>query len=143
VQCAICGRECEQALPRQGGYCGEEHRQELLSRHDRLVEELRREDLRALPDPVGQADFERLVLKLAIHILAALRPGTRRLYEEAAPWLLEPLAMADELRTHVLPRLPASHLRRFADGSYAFVSPIPARVVLEAMTRAHVWPRLD
>src|SRR4051794_38107555 len=97
VQCAICGKECDQAVLRLGGYCGEGHRRELLGRHRRLLDQLRREELRAVPEALDVPDFERLVLKLAVRILDALSPDTRRCYREAAPGLLVPLEMAQEL----------------------------------------------
>ena len=50
MKCAICGKGCGEAFLRLGGYCGEEHREELLQMHRRRLGELRREDLRAVPD---------------------------------------------------------------------------------------------
>jgi hypothetical protein len=58
--------------------------------------------------------------------------------------------MAAELKAHILPHLPATHVvleeaaghrRLFSDGTYSFKEPIPARLVLEAMERANVLPR--
>ena len=150
MKCAICGKECNEAFLRLGGSCGEGHRRELLERHRRLLDELRREELRAVSEALGVPDFERLALKLAVRIIDAMTPDTRRRYREVAPRLLDPLEMAQELKARILPGLPgthvvpeesAGHMRMFCDGTYSFRQPIPAALVLEAMERANVLPR--
>jgi hypothetical protein len=134
---------------RLGGYCGEEHMQEVLRRHRQQLDELRHEELRAVPEALTVPDFERLALKLAVHILAAMSPQTRSRYERQAPELLDPLELAAELKARILPQLPAGyavleeavgHQRLFFDGTYSFLQPVPAPVVLEAMERAKVLP---
>jgi hypothetical protein len=151
VRCAICGKECNAAFLRLGGYCGEEHRREVLRRHHQRLDELRREELRAVPELLTVPDFERLALKLAVHLLAAMSPQTRLRYERQAPELLDPLELAAELKARILPQFPGGyavlqeavgHQRLFYDGTYSFPQPVPARVVLEAMERAKVLPPL-
>jgi len=144
VKCAICGVPCDQAFLRLGGYCGEEHRQELLQQHRRRLDELRQEDVRAMPEILGVPDFERLTLKLAVHLLDRMSPPLRALYRAVAPALLDPLEMAAELKGLILRELPASHVRMeeitglpslFCDGTYSFTQPVPARLILEALEK--------
>jgi hypothetical protein len=47
--CVICGQDCRECVPRLGGYCCEEHKQEMLARHRRLLDELDREGLHVMP----------------------------------------------------------------------------------------------
>jgi hypothetical protein len=147
VKCAICGRECHEGFLHLGGYCGEEHRREVLARHRRLLDELRREDVRALPESLVVPDFERLALKLAVHLLAGLGPELLERYRREAPWLLDPLAMALELKERILRQLPGEyvtlqeavgHQRFFHGGTYSFKQPVPSRLVVEAMARANL-----
>jgi hypothetical protein len=149
VKCAVCGAECNQALLRLGGYCSEGHRQELLRRHHRLLDELRREPLLAMPEALAVPDFERFALKFAARLVEGMSQPVRRLYERQAPLLLDPLDMAGQLMARILPELPAAYVelqeatglaRLFHDGTYTFTRPVPARLVLEAMRRAHVLP---
>jgi hypothetical protein len=144
VKCAICGTPCDQAFLRLGGYCGEEHRDELLKRHRQRLDELRHEDVRAMPEVLAVPDFERLALKLAVHLLDRMNPTLRALYRAVAPSLLDPLEMAAELKGLILRQLPASHVtleeaaglqRLFFDGTYAFPQPVPACLVLEALEK--------
>ena len=144
MRCAICGEACNQTFLRLGGYCGEEHRDELLRRHHQRLDELRQEDVRAMPEVLTVPDFERLALKLAVHLLDRMHPVLRALYRAVAPSLLDPLEMAAELKRLLLRQLPASHVtlgeaaglqRLFFDGTYAFTLPVPARLVLEALDK--------
>lgn len=149
MKCVICGQECDQGFLRLGGYCGEEHKQELLVRHRRLLDELRQEDPQVMPTTLAVPDFERLALKLAVHLILGMSDGLYQLYQQTSPELLEPLEMAAMLKALILSELPASHVtlaeargfqRWFFDGTYSFRQPVPARLVVEAMERAHVLP---
>jgi hypothetical protein len=145
MKCAICGKDCNEVVLHLGPVCGEERRQELLARHRRLLQELAGEKLRALPDPVFLPDFERFALKLAVHLLAGLSQDLVQRYRQEAPWLLNPLEVALEIKERILRLLPAEYvtledargpLRLFFRGTYSFKGPVPARVVLEASVRA-------
>ena len=151
MKCAVCGADCRQALLRLGGYCCAEHGRELLRRHRELLDELRREPLLAMPEALAVPDFERFALKFAVRLVEGMSAPVRRLYERQAPLLLNPLDMAGELKARILPELPAAYVelqeatglaRLFHDGTYRFTRPVPARLVLEAMRRAHVLPEL-
>ena len=144
MQCAICGKPCNQAFLRLGGYCGEEHRDQLLKRHRQQLDVLRKEDVRAMPEILAVPDFERLALKLAVHLLDRMNPEVRKLYRAIAPSLLDPLEMAAELKGLILAQLPASHVtlteatglqRFFVEGTYSFQQLVPARLVLEALQK--------
>jgi hypothetical protein len=72
-----------------------------------------------------------------------------QLYRDTSPELLEPLEMAAFVKALILDQLPASHVAReearglqqmFCDGTYSFRQPVPSRLVVEAMERAHVLP---
>jgi hypothetical protein len=149
MKCVICGKECNEGFLRLGGYCGEEHKQELLARHRRLLDDLRQEDIRVMPEILAVADFERLALKLAVHLILGMNDGLYQLYRDRSPELLEPLEMAAFLKALILSELPASHVAReearglqrfFCDGTYSFPQLLPARLVVEAMEKAHVLP---
>ena len=149
MKCVICGKECNEGFLRLGGYCGEGHKEELLARHRRLLDELRQEDIRTMPVMLAVADFERLALKLAVHLILGMNDGLYQLYTDTSPDLLEPLEMAAFLKALILHELPASHVAReearglqrfFCDGTYSFHQPIPAGLVVETMERSHVLP---
>jgi hypothetical protein len=132
-------------LTHLGGYCGPEHREEILRRHRQLVEELRRENPGRMPPALSRDDFERLALKLAVHWLDGLGPRARARCRRRLPLLLDPLDLALELKGRVLPLLPADlvELRGacglgglFLPGSYDFRQPVPAALVAEALRRA-------
>src|SRR5262249_25013808 len=121
-----------------------EHRDELLRRHHQRLDELRQEDVRAMPEVLTVPDFERLALKLAVHLLGRMHPVLRALYRAVAPSLLDPLEMAAGLTRLRLRQLPASHVTRgeaaglqrlFFDGTSAFTLRVPARLVLEALDK--------
>jgi hypothetical protein len=145
MTCAICGKACNRAFLHLGGYCGEEHRQEVLARHRRLLDELLREDARAMPETVTLPDFERFALKLAVHVLAGLNPSLLARYRREAPWLLDPLELSLELKDQILHQLPGEYValeeargpaRFFRGGTYTFRQPVPARLLIEALARA-------
>jgi hypothetical protein len=149
MKCAICGRPCREALLRLGPYCCDEHRRQLVQRHRRLLDELRREDLRALPDLLTPPEFERLALKFAVHLLAVMTPRLRQSYRAHVPALLDPLVMAQELKARILRHLPASHVRLteargllsfFYDGTYTLLQPIPAPLMRAALVKARLLP---
>jgi hypothetical protein len=137
---------------RLGGYCGEEHKQELLQQYRQQLDVLRKEDVRAMPEILAVPDFERLALKLAVHLLDRMNPEVRKLYRAIAPSLLDPLEMAAELKGLILAQLPASHVtlteatglqRFFVDGTYSFQQPVPSRLVLEALERLSTLLELE
>lgn len=149
MKCALCGRPCREALLRLGPFCCDDHRRQLVQRHRRLLNELRREDLRAMPEVLTPPEFERLARKFAVHLLAVMTPELRERYRVLAPALLDPLEMAQELKARLLRQLPASHvrltearglLRFFCDGTYALLQPIPAPLMREALVKARLLP---
>jgi hypothetical protein len=151
MNCVVCGRPCHFALKHLGGFCGEEHRQELLRRHHALLDELRQEAPALMPAELREADFERLALKWAAFLLDHISPPLRRLYQERARALLGPLEMAAELKGHILRRLPPGHvevasapgLARLVHADvYAFRRPVPAALVVEAIRQAGLLPLL-
>jgi len=152
VKCAICGKDSYALLLRLGAYCAEEHRLELLRRHQRLVEELRREEAAKMPEVLALADFERFVLKLAVRLVDSMSERVRKLYQGRAPALLDPLEMAEELKAHLLPHLPAGLVAireaqglsslLFRAGTYRFLQPVPAALVIQALKKARFLPIL-
>jgi hypothetical protein len=139
-------------LTHLGGYCGPGHREALLRRHRRLVEELRREGPGRLPPALGRDDFERLALKPAVHRLDGLGPQARARCRRRLPLRLDPLELALELKGRILPLLLADlvELRGarglgglFLPGSYDFRQPIAAALVVEALRRAGLLRLLD
>jgi len=151
MSCAICGRQARRALTGLGAFCGTEHGQELLRRHGAYLEELRREDPGLMPEAFTEGDFDRFALKLALFLLDGISQGVRQLYREGAPALLEPLVMAGEVRGHLLRHLPASHVRVVELGGpshlvhpddYAFLQPVPAALMRDAVCLAGLLPLL-
>jgi hypothetical protein len=145
TRCALCGRPCAQSFSNLGGYCGPEHREEILRRHRQLVAELRREDPGQMPPALSRDDFERLALELAVRWLDGLGTEARARCRRRLPLLLDPLELALELKGRILPLLPADLVvlegacglgGLFLPGSYDFRQPIPAALVVEALRRA-------
>jgi hypothetical protein len=134
-------------LFRLGGYCSQEHRQVLLDRHRALLGELLGEDPLAMPEVLDTRAFDRFALKVATHVLARMDEDLPRRYEREAPWLLDPLELALELKERLLRQLPASHValeeargwaRLFRGGTYAFLQPLPADLLRQALLRAGI-----
>jgi hypothetical protein len=152
VRCANCDKDCNEAFLNLGGYCCDEHRDEILRRHRQLLDELRLEAPRQLPETFTLADFERFALKLAVHLLAGIGPTVRQMYQQRMPSLLNPLEMALELKERILLCLPAEYVtlqhaeglaRLFRGGTYFFRQPVPAALVVDALRQARLLLLLD
>src|SRR5262249_36823198 len=101
--CAVCGKgPCRQRFVHLGGYCSDEHRQELLRRHEANLAELLGEDAALMPEELTEGDFERLMLKLAAHLLTGMSDAMCELYRQRTPALLDPLEMASDMKWLVL-----------------------------------------
>src|SRR5262249_41474493 len=94
---------------------------------------------------------DRFALKLAVFLLDRISPQVREMFRQRAPSLLEPVAMALELKERILRQLPESHValeeavglaRLFRSGTYSFRQPVPAALVAEALGRAGLLPLL-
>jgi hypothetical protein len=151
MKCKICGQDCHEAFLNLGAYCGAEHRREILRRHEAYLDELRLEDPMKMPETFSVPDFDRFTLKLAVFLLDGISPEVRELFRQRAPSLLEPVAMALELKERILRQLPPSHVvleeatglaRLFRSGTYSFRVPVPATLVFEAIHRAGLLPLL-
>jgi hypothetical protein len=149
VKCRICGQLCSMALLRLGPFCSEQHRQELEQRHERLLAELRAEDVWDMPVEFDMAGFHRHMLKVALYLIGLLTPQERQHCERAAPWMLDPDEFAMDLKGRVLQALPPEYVqlrhatgveRLLHDGSYTFLKPVPALLVVDALRRVGHLP---
>jgi len=151
MKCAIFGTDCHEAYLNLGDFCGEEHRLEVLRRHHAYLEELRQEEPLRMPGAFSVPDFDRFSMKLAVFLLDRISAEVRELFRQKAPSLLEPVAMALELKERILRQLPDSHVeleeavgfaRLFRGGTYRFRQPVPAALVVEAIRKAQLLPLL-
>ena len=151
MKCLICGKECHEAYLNLGAFCGEEHRLEVLRRHHAYLDELRREEPLRMPEAFGVPDFDRFSPKLAVFLLDRISEEVRDIFRRRAPSLLEPVAMALELKERILRQLPDSHVEMeeavgltwlFYSGTYRFRQPVPAAMVVEAIRKAQLLPLL-
>jgi hypothetical protein len=136
------------ALLRHGPYCCAEHKQELLDRHRRLAE-LRAEDVWAMPPAFTLADFHRQMLKFAVHLIELMTAEEKQHCRQKADWMLDPLEFALDLKARVLELLPAEYVRiqsavgaeqLFRDGSFTFLKPVPALLVIQALRQVGQLP---
>jgi hypothetical protein len=108
---------------------------------ERLHAAVRSEPLTILPDGLTVEDFERFSLKVALYALDV---------DEARNWppeMREPDLLALRIKEILLRQLPEEYVRTWEEGTgwsrrvrYAFKSPVPKSLVLEAMrTVGFTW----
>lgn len=130
---AECGAVCPDCLLafREGGW-----------RENDLHRELLEEDPLSMPDFLKVRDFERLMLKVALHALRSLGPEHLRHMRHMTPPLAIPSVMALHLKGKVLDRIPLFYVSsmdcygKSYGKTYQFKKDVPREVVVDAMTKA-------
>lgn len=143
--CGFCLRRSERVAVTSYGTVCPECLPGLESRELALYHELIQEESTGMPPFLDIEDFERLVLKFAIHWLARASLETIRHLRESQPSLLRPRMLALFMKERIIGKIPMmyvsamdseGHDSLFHGGTYEFKKKVPDAVVLEAMRKA-------
>ena len=84
AQTVDASRKAGDVLINQGaGFLVEQFREVAREATFAMLDELRREDVRAMPEVLAVPDFERLALKLAVHLILGMNDGLYRPFDQA------------------------------------------------------------
>lgn len=149
-ECAICKKPCVNALLGLGGYCSKEHKETLMALDREHKETLLAEPVNECPDELDLPQFERFILKIALHMLKTCPPKVKKMWMKNSPLMLVPDQLALDIKDKVLNHFPLDYVssmeakgreRLYDKGTYQFKKKVPKQVVIEALIKAHVFKR--
>jgi len=147
IKCQVCGKKLKRAkgVPGHGWACPKGCVEKLLAKREVYHKELLDEGLLEMPDRLKLVDFERFALKYALHVLRELSGEERELVRQKMPTMLVPEELALDIKDKLLRHISSGffvaeeargHARLFHGGTYKLENPIPAKVMIRALSDA-------
>ncbi len=148
----ICGRPARGFDAILGPYCSQVHLAKPVEEERRLHAEILAEPAEPMPELLCDEDVDRLTLKIALLILAALPPEEKARQRRNGRWILPPEQMAEAIKVSIVKHLPARYrscstlhgtARVFFSQTFGVSLKIPRDVLRKALEKLNSSTYLD